>query len=159
WIGKARAGAADPNNPPAREQALRAALDTFRQAAERARELSAADPEAKERRGEILLELADTQQLLRQHPEAAAAAPPIPNDKLLPQRDEEVVQRLATALHLAGDYNESDKVCARFQQLFPKSTLTPAVLFRQAENSYFRTLAAEKNPALANRAQELPKLY
>ena len=35
----------------------------------------------------------------------------------------------------------------------------PAVLFSFAENSYFRVLAAEKNPNQAERAKELPKLY
>ena len=40
------------------------------------------------------------------------------------------MQRQATALHLAGDYAESDQVCAAFQQKFPKSPLLPDVLFR-----------------------------
>src|SRR5262249_45809834 len=34
-----------------------------------------------------------------------------------------------------------------------------AVLFRYAENSYFRCLAAEKNPNAAERAKELARLF
>ena len=38
WIGRAQAGAADPNNPPAHDQALKTAVDPFRRAADRARD-------------------------------------------------------------------------------------------------------------------------
>ncbi len=160
WLGKARAGAApDPaTNFPGYSQALREAMDTFRQAAERAQQLIPSDPEAKQRRGEILLETADVQQMVKQYREAAATYGQLLNEKALPEREEEVQQRLATALHLAGDYNESDKACQRFQERFPKSTLLPAVLFRHAENSYFRALAAEKNPNVPQREKEVPAL-
>src|ERR1041385_5118407 len=66
------------------------------------------------------------------------------------------MQRFAGALHLAGDYAESDKGCLAFEERFSQSTLLPAVLFTYAENSYFRTLAAEKNP---NSAKEMPALF
>src|SRR5262249_2645109 len=63
WIAKAQAGAADPARPPQEyDNALKAALDTFRRAAEKAQGLANADPEAKARRAEILLEMADAQQ-------------------------------------------------------------------------------------------------
>lgn len=159
WLAKAQAGAADPNNPPAREQALRTALDTFRRAAERAQQMMDKDPDAKARRGEILLEMADTQQEAKQFKEAAATYTQVINEKLLPRRDEEAMQRQATALHLAGEFAESDKVCLRFQQTYPKSTLLPAVLFRFAENAAFAAQAAAKNPNLPNRAQELTRLH
>jgi TolA-binding protein len=159
WVGKAQAGAGDPNNAAAYDQALKTAMDTFRRAAERAQQLANADPTAKERRGEILLELADTQQLAKQYKEAANTYNQLLNDKLLPAREEEILQRQIAALHLAGDYNGSDQLCQRFVQTYPKSSLLGAVLFRFAENAYFRALAAEKNPNLPNRAQELPRLY
>jgi TolA-binding protein len=159
WIGKAQVGAADPNNPQAYQQALRTALDTIRRAAERAQSLVNAEPEARARRGDYLLELADTQQLVKQYREAAGTYNQVLNEKCLPQREEEVVQRLATAWHLAGEYAESEKICQRFQQAYPRSTLLPAVLFRYAENAYFVALAAEKNPNLPNRAQELARLH
>src|SRR5205807_1549189 len=117
------------------------------------------DPEAKVRRAEILLELADTQQLAKQHGEAATIYAQLVHDKLLPQRAEELLQRQAAALHLAGDYQGSDQVCARFRQLYPTSTLLPAVLFRHAENAYFQALAAETNSNLPNRDQEAARLH
>jgi TolA-binding protein len=154
WIAKAQAGAADPSNRAAYDQALKTALDTFRKAAERANQLASTDPGAKTRRGEILLEMADTQQLGHQYKEAAATYNQVLNDKLLPTREEEVTQHLATAYHLASDYAESDKVCLRFRDAHPKSVLLPAVLFRHAENAYFSALAAEKMPNPADRTRE-----
>ncbi|HEV3116524.1 MAG TPA: tetratricopeptide repeat protein, partial [Gemmataceae bacterium] len=159
WIGKAQAGAGDPNNAQAYAQALRIAMDIFRRAADRANQMIAQDAEARTRRGEILLELADTQQLAKQYRESAGTYGQILNEKCLANREEEVLQRQATALHLAGDYAESDKICARFQQLYPQSTLLAAVAFRHAENAYFTALAAEKNPNLPNRKQELARLH
>jgi TolA-binding protein len=156
WIAKAQAGAADPNNPAAHEQALKVAVETFRKAAERAAQLT--DPDAKERRGEILLEMADTQQMARLFKDAAATYNTLLNDKLLPRREEEVLQHLADALHLAGDFGESDKICQRFREAHPKSLLLPAVLFRHAENAYFAALAAEKLPNPADRAREVARL-
>jgi TolA-binding protein len=104
------------------------------------------------------LELADTQQLAKQYKEAGATYQGVLNEKNLPQRDEEVSQRLITALHLAGDYGNSDQAVARFIQAYPKSTLLPAVLFRHAENAYFSLLAAEKIPDANQRAKEIARL-
>jgi TolA-binding protein len=55
-----------------------------------------------------------------------------------------VTLSLATALQFDGDLAESDKVCSRFLERFKGSTLTPALLFRQAE----------KLPNPADRARE-----
>ncbi len=154
WIAKAQAGAGDPANRAAYDQALKTAIDSFRKAAERANQLANTDPGAKTRRGEILLEMADTQQLARQYKEAAATYNQVLNDKLLPAREEEVIQHLATAWHMAGDYSESDKVCLRFRDAYPKSVLLPAVLFRHAENAYFSALDAEKLPNAPERTRE-----
>jgi TolA-binding protein len=159
WIAKAQAGAVDPAKPPQeQENALKAAIDTFRRAAEKAQGLVNTDAEAKARRAEILLEMADVQQQARQFKEAANTYSQLINEKALPERDEEITQRQATALHLGGDYTESDKVCVAFQQKYPKSPLLPEVLFRHAENAYFTALAAEKNPNLPDRANALAKL-
>lgn len=149
WLGKAQAGAADmPNaNPQARQQLIMAAIGSLKKAAELAQKISAEDADAKTRRGEILLEMADQMQRIWQNKEAAGVYLQLLTDKTLPERDEEIMQRWTNALHLAGDYAESDKACLKFQERFPQSTLTPAVLFIYAENSYFRALAAEKNPA------------
>jgi len=158
WLGKAQAGMAPDAqaNQAGFQKALTIALTTYRQAADRAGQMGT-DPEARERRGEILLEIADTQQQLNQHKEAAGTYNQLLNDKFLPRREEEIAQRLISALHLAGDFNESDKACARFLEKYPQSPLLPAVMFRQAENSYFRILAAEKNPNAAERAKEMAR--
>ncbi|HJT78055.1 MAG TPA: tetratricopeptide repeat protein [Gemmataceae bacterium] len=157
WIGKAQAGAADPNNPAAHDQALRTAVDTLRRAADRAGQFAGSDPGAKERRAEILLEVADTQQEAKQYREAAATYNQLLNEKALPRRSEEILERQIAALHLAGDYAGSDALCARFEKEHPKSTLLPAVLFRHAENAYFQAVALDKNPNAPNRGQELAR--
>jgi TolA-binding protein len=157
WLGRAQVGAAHPENAQAYQQALKVARATFQRAADKAQALAATDSDAKTRQGEILLELADTQQLAGQFQEAAATCAQLLKDHSLPQRDEEVLQRQLTALHLAGDYAASDKACARIQQLYPESTLLPLALFRHAENAFFWALAAEKDAALADRDAEVAR--
>ena len=154
FIGKAQQGAADPAKPREYEQSVKTAIESFRKAADRANQMAAADPGAKLRRGEMLAELADAQQLVKQYREAAATYNTILNEKLIPSRDEELTLSLATALHLAGDYMESDKACDRFRTAFPKSVLLSAVLFRYAENAWFTSLLAEKLPNPADRSRE-----
>jgi len=156
WLGKAQVGAADPSNAAAYQQAVSAGIGTLQQAAALAQKLGT-DPETTRRRGEIMLELADAQQLTKQFPQAAGTYNQIINDKLLADREEEVQQRLISAWHLAGNYGEADKACAVFQQKFPKSTLLPSVLFRFAENNYFRGLAAEKDAGVS--AADRTKIY
>jgi TolA-binding protein len=160
WIGKAQVGAApDPAaNLQAHQQAVNNAINTFRQAIERAQRVLDQDPEARTRRGEIFLELADQMQHLKQYREAAGVYSGLINEKAIPDRMEEIGQRLITALHLAGEFNESDKAAQVFAEKHPQSTLLPAVLFVQAENSYFRMLNAEKNQNKEERARDLPKL-
>jgi TolA-binding protein len=161
WLAKAQAGSApEPTvNQTQFNQVIAAAINTLRTAADRAQKIAAQDPEAKTRRAEIQLEMADQMQRIYQNREAANVYNQLLNEKALPDRDEEVMQRLTNALHLAGDYNESDKVCVKFLERFPQSTLSPAVLFVYAENSFFRIVAAEKNPDPATRAKELPPLF
>ena len=162
WLGKAQVGlalASDPANPQIRENGLKIAINTFKTAADRAGQLIAADPDAKQRRADILLESADTLQHAKMYKEAIGVYDQILNEKSLPTRTEETMQRLISALHLAGDFNRSDQLCGAFQKDFPNSTLMPIVLFRMAENAYFSALAAEKRPDLPNRATELPRLF
>ena len=158
WLAKAQAGTAPEAsaNPQAHQQIINNAINTLRQAAQRAQNLINQDPDAKTRRGEILLETADQLQRIAQSKEAATIYNQLLIEKTLPDRDEEIMQRWTNALHLAGAYDESDKACLAFQQRFPQSTLMPMVLFVSGENSYFRMLAAEKN---AGQAKELPKLF
>jgi TolA-binding protein len=156
WIGKAQVGLADPK----KADSYKSAIDSFRKSAEKAQQRAANNPPdlgAKRRKGEALIELAEAQQFARQFRDAAGTYNQILNEKLLPRRDEEVLQQLAAAWQLAGDYNESDKACLKFTTTHPKSSLLPVVLFRYAENSYFLALAAEKLPNPADRAREIGK--
>jgi TolA-binding protein len=161
WLAKARVGAAptDAKNP-AREQALRGAVDVFRQAADRAQELSRQDSQAKARRAEILLEMADTMQQARLFKEAVGAYNQLLSQSDLPRRQEEIHLRLIQALHLGGDFDGSERAIAQFREKYPKSILLPEVAFRHAENSYFRALAADKNAADRDRLfEEAGKRY
>lgn len=154
WLGKAQAGQAaqaDPNNPNARKEAFDRAAQTLRTAAEKAGQMADKDPAARGRRAEAQLELADTLLANNQPKEAANTYQTVWNDKLLPHRSEEVLQRLIDALQMAGDQPAADARAAEFRQQFPQSTLTPLVLFRAAEAAYARAakLAKENKPEAA----------
>lgn len=159
WTARAAAGAADPNNAQATEQALRSAIDLLNRAADRANELGRTNPAAKVRRGDILLELADTQQLAKQYREAVATYQKMLQENNNPDRAEEAQQRLATAMHLAGQYKESDDACVRFEQTYPKSSLLPAVWFRAAENANLVALAAANDPNMRSRRADVDRLF
>jgi TolA-binding protein len=161
WIGKAVAGAApDPVTKPAEhKQSITQALSFLRQAAARAQALGDNVPDAKTRRGEIMLEIADQQQALGENRPAALTYQALLTDKSLPDREEEISLRYAQALHLAKDYDASDAACKAFEQKFPKSTLLPASAFTFAENAYFRAMHAEKTLAIAEKVKQLPVLY
>lgn len=158
WLGKAQLGLAlnvDPNNAPARTQAIGNAINTFRQAADRANQLAnAGDPDARSRRGEILLDLADAHLAAKQAREAAQVYEAVFNEKLLPNRAEELLVRLIDALHLAGDITGSENRANEFKQKFPQSPLMSAVQFRSAENAYAQAevLAKQNKPAEAKAA-------
>jgi len=158
WFGRCQVGGADPANAQAYEQAVRAGIETLRRAADRANQFAQNDPAAKVRRGDILLEMADTQQLVKMYREAAQTYEQVLNEKLNPDRAEEAMQRQVTALHLAGQYRESDAVAKKFEQQFPKGTLLPAVLFRVAENAFMGASAAANGPNPASR-DELTKQF
>jgi TolA-binding protein len=159
WLARAQVGAADPANAQAYAQSLATALENLRLASERAAELAKSDTAAKVRRGDILLDMADTQQLAGQFKEAAATCQKVLAENANPDRAEEALQRLATALHMAGQYRESDEVCQRFLSAYPKSTLLPAIKFRQAENGYLAATALAVTPEAANRRDEVNRLF
>ncbi|MCI0704962.1 MAG: tetratricopeptide repeat protein, partial [Planctomycetia bacterium] len=154
WLGKAQVGlalAVAPNNPNLKDQTFKVAIATLRTAADKANQ---GDADAKARRPEILLELADTQLTAKLAKDAAATYETIWNDKLLPAKAEEVLQRIITAYHLAGDIQKSEERIATFKKQFPNSTLMPLVLFREAENAYVKAEALVKGnkPAEAKTA-------
>jgi tetratricopeptide (TPR) repeat protein len=157
WTGKAQVGlalAVDANNPNARTQAFQTAINTFRAASERAQQLTGQDPDAKTRRAEIFLELADAQLTAKLPRDAAGTYETIWNEKLLPARAEETLQRLITAYQLAGDLPAAEARAATFKQQFPNSTLMPLVAFRAAENAYAKAeaLVKQNRPADAKGA-------
>src|SRR5262249_1235198 len=147
----AQVGSADAKNPAT----YNTALATFRQASDRAQQLINTDPEARLRKGEILFELANTLQLAGQSREAANTYNTILNEKLVPQRDPEVLLRQAAAQQRAGDYTASDQTCNRFRQTYPKDKRLADVLLQYAGNSSAQVVAAAKNASLPNRAQTL----
>jgi TolA-binding protein len=136
WLGRAQAGGADPDDPDAAAAALTRAAATLGRAVDPRLSLSAAG------RGDCLLELAEVQEKRGRSPEAAALYTRLLDERLLPGRGEEILQRQATALNRAGNYAESDKACARFQQAYPRSLLLPEVRFRHAENAAFQARSA-----------------
>lgn len=159
WLGKAQAGSADPSNPGNYKNTMTVAVATLQQALARSQKLDAKNPTALKRRAEILLEIADNQQNLKLYKDAAGTYGVLLRDKLLPARHEEFSQRLVTALHLAGEFDESDKQIKVFEAKFPNSTLLPAVMFRAAENSFFRIQEKEKTAKSPEAAKELAKQY
>lgn len=166
WIGKAQLGqalATEPTNPNLRNQHFSNAINSLKEAATRSGQRAAqGDADAKARRPDILLELADAHLTANQANQAAAIYDQIINEKLLPAKAEEVLQRAVTAYHLAGDVNTSEARVATFKQQFPNSPLLPLVLFRSAENAY-RTaeqLAKQNNVTAAKQAfAEAAKKY
>jgi tetratricopeptide (TPR) repeat protein len=152
WIGKAQVGiavAADPANMAQKTQLFNTAIQTLRTAADRSNQIAGTDPDAKGRRAEALLELADAQLLNKQAREAAQTYDAIRGENLLPGKQEETLQRVISALHLAGDFAASDTRIAEFKQKHPQSPLMPLVMFREAENAYAKAeqLAKQNNAA------------
>jgi tetratricopeptide (TPR) repeat protein len=156
WLGRAQAGLARSDDPDESRQALKDAVATLRRAAELPAD--GADPEAKARRGAVLVELAETLQLADQDREAARLFARVAQERLLPHRDEEWLQRQLTALHRAGEYEKSDVLCRQFLRDHPRGALAAEVLFRHAENAHFLLLAAEKDPRRPDRAPEIDRL-
>jgi tetratricopeptide (TPR) repeat protein len=159
WMARAQVGTADPGNPSAYEQAVRPGLDLLRRAADRANQLAASDPQARIRRGDILMELAQYHHRIGQYREAASVYAQVLQEKAAPDRLEEALQLQAAALHLAKQYRESDEVCLRFMQQYPQSPLLADVAFRHAENAYFQAVALASEPNSANRLAEAQRLF
>jgi TolA-binding protein len=153
WMGKANVGqalAADPTKPAQRIQLLNTAINNLRTGADRANQLANTDPLAKGRRATMLLEVADAQLLNHQARDAANTYQAVWNENLLPGKNEETLQRIVAAWHLAGEFNQSDSRIAEFKQKFSQSPLLPLVLFRGAENAFGRAeQSAKQNNAAA----------
>ena len=140
WLGRCRIQGTAPAAGEAYARAVTNGLGLLVRAADLAAKRSVQDAGAATRQVDILLEIADALMRAGRHPEAEKKYEQVLREKKAKDRAEEAMQRRATALHLAGAYEKSDRVCAEFAQKFPDSILTPAVLFRGAENAYFLAL-------------------
>ena len=153
WFARSQVGAGDPNNAPAFDPIAKGAIDIFGKAAEKAKAFGPSDSDAKDRRGDLLLEMGDTQQAARMYKEAAVTYDKVCAEFGTSERAEMALERQVTALHLAGLYKESDDLCQKFEQTYPKSMLLAAVLFRGADNACLSAMAAANDPkANENRA-------
>jgi TolA-binding protein len=144
WLGKAQAGEATPDNGPVNKDKLKIALATLTQATQAvAQSHDKADPALPRLQADILFDMADAQMQAGLYKDAAQTYSVV-LDNAQAGVQEEALQRRVTALHLAGDFDASDKACEQFQQKYPGSPLLGAVVFRYAENAAFRLAAAEK---------------
>ena len=138
WMARAKVAPADPTKPAEYDPALAAAMDMLRRSSQKVQALAATDADAKARRQDILMELADTAALAKLYPEAITNYEIIINEKL--GRDEEAMQREVTAKHLATQYPEAEALATKFETTYPASTLLPLVIFRSAESAYLRAI-------------------
>ena len=146
WTAKAQLAAADPANAQAYAPIAKAAIALLQKAADKAGETGKTDAEAKARRGDILLDTADAQLAAHQEKDGAATYHKIVDENPNTDLAEMAMQREATALHLAGQFKESDEVCQKFEKAYPKSTLLQAVWFRGAENASLSAMAVAADP-------------
>ncbi len=146
WLARAKLEGADPGNAEAYGQAAQAATTLLAAAAEKAKALSARDPAAKSRRGDILMDLGDAQQLARQFNQASDTYRRVIEEDPAGERIEEAMQRRIAASHFTSRYAESDAMAQEFEKRFPRSTLLAAVLFRKAANAQGMAAAMEKDP-------------
>jgi cellulose synthase operon protein C len=155
WIGRMQRSLAEPTNPGQAQNQYKAALASFTTAHARAQQMAAAgDAAAAARRGEILLDQADTLALLKQFKEAATVYDALAKDASDADRAEIAGEKLAMALHKAGDYSASEAACARFLEKYPQSVLRGPVMFWQAENAQKQ---GQKDVAVARYAAVLEK--
>jgi TolA-binding protein len=160
WLARCQFRTADPKNTNTFETAVRTVTDNLRRAADLAGRLAQSDADARIRRGDILMDLADTLVAVKRYKDAAGTYQRVLQENPSPTRAEEATQRRMAALHLAGSYRESDELGAQFEQAYPNSVLLPAVIFRRAENAYLTATAMATNPAaLPNRTQDVPRQF
>lgn len=158
WTARAQLGAADPAQAAPYQQAINGALGLLSQAADRANQRIAAEPEAKLRRAEILLELGDLQQTNKQPAPAAATYETAIKENLAAERLEEFSQRRVIALHLATQWDAADAAAQQFAQTYPQSPLLASVMFRSAENATLRAAAIEPLPPASPTAPKNPEV-
>jgi TolA-binding protein len=165
WLARAQIGAADPTNLAAYDQALKGAIEKLKLSAQRLLAITSrtrtlvADPDSKGRRSEVLLELGDVQALAKLYADAAVTYQQVIAENNNAEAVELAHYGLVAALQLSGQYKACDEACLRFQQLYPRSTFLPAVVFRYAENPYLMAASAAVNPKNEVPAAEMKQRY
>ena len=144
WLGRAEAGAADPEDADAWRTGLGDALETYHKAEEKFKTVAAGNDAAfaRMRRGEAVREQAEVHERLGEFAEAADLYARLRADGLAPGGDEETLQRELTARTLAGDPAASEKLAGLFEASYPHGVLAPEVHLRRGENSALLALKA-----------------
>jgi cellulose synthase operon protein C len=135
WLGRATAGAADPDDADARRVDLHNALKILGRAEAK---FKAAGDDARfalARRAEAMRESAEIHERLGQFAQAADLYARMRAERVAPERDEDSLQREVTARTLAGDPAASEKLAALFEQTYPRSVLAAEVHLRRGENA------------------------
>ncbi|MGA2499216.1 MAG: tetratricopeptide repeat protein [Tepidisphaeraceae bacterium] len=162
WLAKAQVGSADVKFPIMRQQLLIAAVENLGKSLELLKSASAADVDAGNRRATVLIELGDTQRMLKQFREAAATYAKVGgnNNGVSQQLVEHALHRRAVSLQLAGEFAAADDACRAFVSEYPKSDLMPEVMARYAENAMLAISAGAVKPAdPANRYAEAVRRF
>ncbi len=151
WLGRAEAGAADPEDADAWRAGLGDALETLHGAEEKFKTVAAGNDAAfaRARRGEAVRERAEVHERLGEFAEAADLYARLRADGLAPGRDEETLQRELTARTLAGDPAASENLAGQFEASYPHGVMAPEVYLRRGENAAL--LALQAAPADAAR--------
>lgn len=142
WLGKAYAASVESDDEDAYVPTMKRAIDTLRRAVEKT---------AKDRRGDALLELADALLVTNQAGEAAKLYARIRDERLLPRRAEEMLQRQVTAESMKGNPLETEALGKEFEKKVPQSTFMAEVLFRRAEAA----MRGTQTPDAINTAAQL----
>ena len=139
WLGRAKAGAADPEDADAWREAQQDALETLGKAENALETPARAHGDdggfARRLRDEALREQAEAHERLGQFAEAADLYARLRGDDAPPRQREEMLQRELTARTLAGAPAASEELAATFEAAYPHSTLAPEVHLRRGENA------------------------
>ncbi|HEY7120599.1 MAG TPA: tetratricopeptide repeat protein, partial [Tepidisphaeraceae bacterium] len=146
WMARLLRGQVEPAAAGQHHRQLQSALLMFARAADKAQQLGKTDPAAKARRGDILIDLADTMVLLKQYKDAAPFYEQVAGDPSNPERAEIAHEKWAMALSRDGQFAGSDAACKKFLDKYPRSMLRPSVMYWQAENAYRQGTELAKKP-------------
>jgi tetratricopeptide (TPR) repeat protein len=162
WLGRARVGAADPDDEEAKTKALDKALADFTAAADGFGKPPFTDGPladfARTRRAEALLDAGDVLERLGRFKDAAETCARARAEKAGAALEAVALQRESADWTLAGDYETPEQLADQFERDFPHSMLRPEVLLRRAEAAGLTAQRARPTPA-ATFAAEAERCY